>query len=230
MSDDAPKPAAPIDPNDRQALLAALTDADGSIDLGDGVRIQLSNIEELTPDAENANEGSPEGDRVLDTSIGALGLVRGAAADKDGRMIAGNGTLAAARRAGVQKAVQVVTRGDAFVVNRREDLDLTSRVDNRARAAALADNKIGQVRQNVNIVTVRQQVVTLGIVPATIGYRQAEIVPADPDAPGATDGGSEGGTVGKLNRIYIDCESEADQRRIYRQLQELGLDPQLSSL
>jgi DNA modification methylase len=97
---------------------------------------------DLTPDPRNANRGTPRGREMLASSLADLGAGRSIVVDRDGVIIAGNKTHAAA--AGLDLPVSVVrTAGDTLVVVQRTDLDLST--DQRARKLAVVDNRSTEV-------------------------------------------------------------------------------------
>lgn len=103
----------------------------------------LRSLDDLTPDAQNANRGTERGIYMVENSLEQYGAGRSILVDAEGRVIAGNKTLAAAVEKGFP--VQVVrTDGKALVVVQREDLDL-SNGDERARLLAYADNRSSEV-------------------------------------------------------------------------------------
>lgn len=98
----------------------------------------------ITPDRENANEGTQRGRGLLEKSLRKLGAGRSILTDKNGNTIAGNKTLEAA--ADIDLPVRIIeTNGSELVVVKRTDLDLYSETDKRARQLAYADNKISEV-------------------------------------------------------------------------------------
>lgn len=98
----------------------------------------------LTPDAQNANEGTQRGRGLLEKSLRQLGAGRSILADKDGNIIAGNKTLEGA--AEIDLPVRIVeTDGSELIVVKRMDLELYSETDKRARTLAYADNKIAEL-------------------------------------------------------------------------------------
>lgn len=101
---------------------------------------KIERLEDLTPDAHNANRGTERGHAQLDRSLRDYGAGRSILADKEGRVIAGNKTLQAAVEAGLRARV-VETTGDELVVVVRKDLSLE---EERARELAYADNVIAQ--------------------------------------------------------------------------------------
>jgi hypothetical protein len=63
-------------------------------------------------------------------------------ADRDGVLVAGNKTFETARRLGIPTRV-VEADGQELVVVRRQDLRLAT--DARAKALAVADNRVGEL-------------------------------------------------------------------------------------
>lgn len=94
-------------------------------------------------DQQNANQGTDRGRELLDQSITELGAGRSILADKDGNVIAGNKTLAAAQKAGLKIRV-VDTDRDELVVVRRNDLDLNDSTG-EARRLAYLDNRVAEL-------------------------------------------------------------------------------------
>ena len=101
----------------------------------------IQTIGDLTPDTQNANQGTSRGRALLDRSLRTYGAARSIVADGEGRVIAGNKTLTQAAAIGMPIRV-VQTNGEELVVVQRTDLDLMH--DPRARELALADNRVGE--------------------------------------------------------------------------------------
>ena len=103
----------------------------------------LTTIDDLTPDAHNANLGTERGRYMLEQSIREVGAGRSIVVDAEGRVIAGNKTLEVAEALGLPIEV-VRTDGTRLVVVQRDDLDLANG-DDKARRLAYFDNRSGQV-------------------------------------------------------------------------------------
>jgi DNA modification methylase len=101
-------------------------------------------ITDYTPDPSNANRGTERGLRLLDDSIGEVGLGRSIVVDKHGTIIGGNKTAERAVDRGFEDAIEVETDGQQLVVVKRTDLDLSDG-DDRARRLAYLDNRVGQL-------------------------------------------------------------------------------------
>jgi len=214
-------------------------------------------VAELLQDDQNANEGCEEGALALDASLDEHGFVRPICVDKDGVIVAGNQTQLAAVRAGMTKVIEVESDGDAVIVHRRRDLDLDSEnpdVRRKSRGASLADNGVSDVSRKINLAKARQQIVSLGIVPATCGYTHATLIapptaPSVPDAIGAATDAQQtsvadepdpesapaapapsGATVSHIHQVVLTCADEKEQRSVYEMLRGLDLTPELRTL
>lgn len=96
----------------------------------------------LQTDPRNANRGTDRGRALLESSLREYGAGRAVLSDRDGVLIAGNKTFEVAQRLGIPTKV-IETDGRELVVVRRTDLRLSS--DARAKALAIADNRVGQL-------------------------------------------------------------------------------------
>lgn len=99
-------------------------------------------LADLTPDPRNANRGTVRGRDALARSLSEYGAGRAVLIDRRGRIIAGNKTVQEARRLNIPLRV-VETDGESLVAVKRTDLDLAT--DPRARALAIADNRVGEL-------------------------------------------------------------------------------------
>lgn len=98
---------------------------------------------DLIFDDRNANKGTERGRELLEQSVTELGAGRSILSDKKGKIIAGNKTLAAARKAGMKVRI-VPTRRDELIVVQREDLDLDDGSGD-ARRLAYLDNRVAEI-------------------------------------------------------------------------------------
>ena len=99
--------------------------------------------DQLQFDRRNANKGTDRGRELLEQSIKELGAGRSILVDKEGNVIAGNKTLAAARKAGLKVRI-VPTDRDELVVVQRQDLDLDDGTG-EARRLAYLDNRVAEI-------------------------------------------------------------------------------------
>lgn len=104
---------------------------------------KIQAIQDLTPDQQNANQGTQRGAYMVSQSLSTLGAGRSIVVDKEGRVIAGNKTLQAA--ADLELPIRVIeTDGKELVVVQRNDLDLSDQ-KGKARQLAYADNRASEV-------------------------------------------------------------------------------------
>lgn len=97
----------------------------------------------ITPDQHNANKGTARGKELLKQSLQELGAGRSILVDKDGNVIAGNKTLAAAQALGLKVRVVEAGRGELVAVQ-RPDLDLDDPAG-EARRLAYLDNRVSEL-------------------------------------------------------------------------------------
>jgi DNA modification methylase len=106
------------------------------------VSVRIVPIEELVADAHNANRGTSRGRAAVEQSLKSYGAGRSLVLDRNGRVIAGNKTLEAARKAGFKRVAIVDTAGDTMIAVGRTDLDLK---DTKAKQLAIADNRTSEL-------------------------------------------------------------------------------------
>lgn len=199
----------------------------------------------------NANRGTDQGREMLKTSVEELGVGRGVVVDRDNVLIAGNKTIEAARAAGKTKIKIVETDGDTIVVTKRNDLRLGDKDDFRARALALADNRIPTFSQDIDLSMVDLHIQELSIPPELVGYSASDFThlhqvvnsalqPNLSETPISTlaqeqdegpeeDEEEEPGPVREtsgLQRVFqivVDCDDENHQRKVFNELQAKGM-------
>jgi DNA modification methylase len=99
-------------------------------------------VTDLTPDNKNANKGTTRGNKAIAASLKELGAGRSILIDADGRVIAGNKTLAGAIAAGIQDVQVVQSDGSSIIAVQRTDISLDSEA---GRKLAIADNRTAQL-------------------------------------------------------------------------------------
>jgi hypothetical protein len=114
----------------------------GVIMAEDKTTVRTVPIEELVPDKENANRGTPRGRKLLKESLKRNGAGRSILLDKDNVIVAGNKTAEEAKKQGFKKVVVVEADGETLVAVKRTDLDANSK---KGRDLAIADNRVAEV-------------------------------------------------------------------------------------
>jgi site-specific DNA-methyltransferase (adenine-specific) len=103
-------------------------------------KVTTVSIDELVPDPNNVRVHPERSNEALAKSMSAFGAARSVVVDGNGVVRAGNGSLAAARAAGMTEAVIVETDGKQLVVVKRPDWS-----DAEAIAYAIADNRTAEL-------------------------------------------------------------------------------------
>lgn len=98
---------------------------------------QILSVSQLIPDDKNFNKGSELGSKLMQKSLKKFGAGRSILLDKNGRIIAGNKTIEAAKKAGINNYQVVKSDGKTIIAVQRTDIDLDSK---KGRELALADN------------------------------------------------------------------------------------------
>jgi DNA modification methylase len=99
-------------------------------------------LTDLTADPRNANRGTDRGRAALARSLRESGAGRSVVIDRHGRIIAGHKTVEQAKALGMPLRI-VHTDGQHLIAVQRVDLDV--RTDPRAKALAIADNRVGEL-------------------------------------------------------------------------------------
>jgi hypothetical protein len=110
-------------------------------------------LADLTPDPTNANRGTDRGREALATSLRAYGAGRAVLIDRHGCVIAGNKTVEQAKRLQIPLRV-IKADGQHLIAVQRDDLDLAT--DPKARALAIADNRVGELDLEWDVEMLRQ--------------------------------------------------------------------------
>lgn len=105
---------------------------------------EIVGYEDLTPDPENANQGTARGNAMLVQSMRDLGAGRSIVLDKNRRIIAGNKSARAAASLGLKFRL-IRPADDEIIAVVRDDLDIE---EARGRMLAYADNQVGAINLN----------------------------------------------------------------------------------
>lgn len=97
-------------------------------------------LSDLTPDPRNARVHDKRSVEMIESGMGRVGAARSIVIDEDGVILAGNATVEAATRAGIERVIVVDVDGDALVAVRRTGLTDSQKVD-----LALLDNRTSEL-------------------------------------------------------------------------------------
>lgn len=96
----------------------------------------MTSIKDLKHDHKNARKRTDRSAALIAESLKRFGAARSIVIDEDGRILAGNGTVEGARKAGIDKLRIIETEGDELIAVRRTGLSEDEKV-----GLALADNR-----------------------------------------------------------------------------------------
>jgi site-specific DNA-methyltransferase (adenine-specific) len=96
----------------------------------------MASIDDLKSDHKNARRRTDRSSSLIAESLKRYGAARSIVIDEDGRILAGNGTVEGAKRAGIGKLRIIETEGDELIAVRRSGLTEDQKV-----GLALADNR-----------------------------------------------------------------------------------------
>jgi hypothetical protein len=104
--------------------------------------MQTMKITEFQFDKRNARKRTARGRDALELSLRDLGAGRSIVIDKNGQILAGNGVIESAAKAGITEVQVIPSDGTKIVAVQRLDLDLDA--DDKARKLAVADNRTAE--------------------------------------------------------------------------------------
>ena len=96
----------------------------------------MASINDLTSDHKNARRRTDRSTSLIAESLKRYGAARSIVIDEDGRILAGNGTVEGAKKAGINKVRVIEAEGDELIAVRRAGLTEDQKV-----GLALADNR-----------------------------------------------------------------------------------------
>jgi hypothetical protein len=176
-------------------------------------------LSELIQDPANANSGSPRGKTAVEVSLATCGAGRSIVTDKNGVILAGNKTAAAAQLAGLnENLIMVDSDGTQLVVVRRTDLDAS---DKKAKTLAVADNRAAELGLEWNPEVLKDLSAELDLQPYFSAGELEEII--DPNVEEA-EGSKELTMSNDLAfKVIVECTSEQQQFELLTRFEKEGL-------
>lgn len=178
-------------------------------------------LSDLQQDGHNANKGTFRGKCAVERSIANCGAGRSIVTDKNGVILAGNKTAAAAESAGLNEDVIVVeTDGSQLVVVKRTDLEAS---DVKAKELALADNRTAELglEWNPDVLKELSAVSDLDLKPYFSPAELKEIV--DPEAENSTEDKELTMSNDLKFRVIVECANEQQQFDLLERFEQEGL-------
>jgi DNA modification methylase len=102
----------------------------------------MASISDLQSDHKNARKRTDRSATLIEESLKRYGAARSVVIDEDNRILAGNGTVDAAKRAGISKVRVIETDGDEIIAVKRTGLTEDQKI-----GLALADNRTSDLSE-----------------------------------------------------------------------------------
>jgi hypothetical protein len=181
---------------------------------------EIKRASDLIPDNRNANKGSVRGTAAISESLARYGAGRSVLADRNGKLIAGNGTTEGFVANGNDDVIVVTTDGTKLVVVQRTDLDLDR--DTAARELAHADNRTNQLGYTPDVSIITEDM-TSGL---DLGWLwrndELESMKGLVETPADQIIDYDKVPRGTGHEIVVVLNSEEEMREARRRIQELG--------
>lgn len=102
----------------------------------------MASIKDLKSDNRNARKRTDRSASLIAESLKRFGAARSIVIDEDGRILAGNGTVEGAKKAGINKLRIIEAEGDELIAVRRTGL-----TDEQKIGLAIADNRTSDLSE-----------------------------------------------------------------------------------
>lgn len=198
------------------ARAKAKAKAEATVETIDGPAVEVLPIDTLTNDPANVRRRDEKATRRLSASLRRFGAARSIVIDGKGVVRAGNGTMDAAKSAGVRRVVVVDADGETLVAVRRKDW-----TPSEATAYAIADNQLGELAtfDVPSLVTQLDALVSEGFDLEPIGFDAKELDQLAERTGGVMAGGDEKPTEAThLWGVVIECDDETQQVELLEQM------------
>jgi hypothetical protein len=173
-------------------------------------------LSDLQQDPRNANTGTFRGKCAVERSLVDCGAGRSIVTDRNGIILAGNKTAAAAQSAGMNEEVILVeSDGSKLVVVKRTDLDAS---DKKAKTLALADNRTAEVGLDWNPAVLQSLDAELDLKPYFSVAELADII--NPEAEDAKELTMNNNLAFK---VIVECSGEQEQFALLTRFEQEGL-------
>jgi hypothetical protein len=174
-------------------------------------------LADLIQDPKNANTGTFRGKTAVEVSLSSCGAGRSIVTDKNGVILAGNKTAAAAQAAGLNEEVIVVeSDGSQLVVVKRTDLDAN---DSKAKQLAVADNRTAELGLEWNPEVLKDLSAELDLKPYFSPDELKEIT--EPEAPKAEKELTMNNDL--TFKVIVECSGEQQQFELLTRFEKEGL-------
>lgn len=178
----------------------------------------VTSLADLTPDPANARRHTPRNVSQIESAIGEVGAARSIVIDENGTVLAGNATIEAAARLGIDRVQVVDADGETIIAVRRSGLTAKQKTrlalfDNRAAETAEWDEGVLAELAALDGGEALAGLWTDAELAAILG---GGLVDDDP-----LDGSEQLGAY--EYRVIVACNDEAHQMEVIGALENMGL-------
>jgi hypothetical protein len=174
----------------------------------------IKSIKSLKQDPKNARKRTAQSKHLIEESLKRYGAARSIVIDETDRILAGNGTIDAATRSGINKVRIIETDGDEIIAVRRKGLSEEEKV-----GLALADNRTSDLSE-WDAQMLAQLSTEHDILPwfseddisELLGKEDTDFDPDDPE--------DQSGKIDDVFQIIVNCTSEEEQTTLLNRLLE----------
>ena len=178
-------------------------------------------LSDLQQDPKNANTGTFRGKCAVERSLVDCGAGRSIVTDRNGIILAGNKTAAAAQSAGMNEEVILVeSDGSQLVVVKRTDLDAS---DKKAKTLALADNRAAEVGLDWNPAVLQSLDAEIDLKPYFSVAELADIITPEVEAEDTKELTMNNDLTFK---VIVECSGEQEQFALLTRFEQEGLQCQ----
>lgn len=183
---------------------------------------RVSSLADLTPDPANARRHDARNIGAIEDSLGRVGFARSIVIDEDGVVLAGNGTIEAAGRAGMERVRVVDADGEEIIAVRRIGLSPRQKA-----ILAVGDNRAAELSPGWDAAALAALAEEHGIAPGDLELSDEEWKAIEAGAESGESGGGaeaggypepEGGRYSEQAAVIVVCPGEAEQEAVYREL------------
>ena len=173
---------------------------------------------DLKPDPANARQHPQRNLGGIADLLREVGAARSIVIDEEGVVLAGNGVLAAAGRAGIEKVQVVDADGKTLVAVRRSGLTQRQKAqlaigDNRSNELSSWDvPRLTELADEVGL-----DLAQVGFTPEELSQLNADLKLDEPPSPG------EEATIEASFQVVVECRDEAEQQQVYERLANEGM-------
>lgn len=170
-------------------------------------------LDDLKHDPKNARKRTAQSKHLIEESLSRYGAARSIVIDETNRILAGNGTVDAATRSGINRVRIIETDGDEIIAVRRTGLSEEQKV-----GLALADNRTSDLSE-WDAQMLAQLATEHDILP---WFSEDDIngLLDKEDEFDVEDPEDQSGKIGDIFQIIVNCATEADQTALLNRLIE----------